>query len=129
MDDAGIDVNAGPRAPNQVYHYFRTDDADEELLETRYASHLPVPEVGEVVEFGELPIDRTGGDATAEDDLTVDDDAYIVTERSYQYVTPKFAGDDPAGDQELTVMGVNLYVEPYADSDHANGSDAGRDGE
>jgi hypothetical protein len=129
MDDAGIDVNAGPRAPNQVYHYFRTDDAEEELLETRYASQLPVPEVGEVVEFGELPIDRTDGNATAEGDLSVDEDAYIVTERSYQYVTPKFAGDDPASDQELTVMGVNLYVEPYAESDHAAATADETDGE
>jgi len=112
MSDPSIDVNAGPRAPNQTYHYFRDDDT-EELLETRFASQLPVPEVGEVVEFGSLPIDRSTGDARAEGELAVDEQAYVVRERSYQYVTPEFPDDDPASDQEITILGVNLYVDPY----------------
>ncbi|WP_227133850.1 alpha/beta fold hydrolase [Halorubellus salinus] len=118
MTDPSIDVNAGPRAPNQTYHYFRDDDT-EELLETRFASQLPVPEVGEVVEFGSLPIDRSDGDARAEGDLDVDDQAYVVRERSYQYVQPEFPADDPASDQEITILGVNLYVDPYDDDAHA----------
>lgn len=118
MSNPNIDVQAGPRAPNQVYHYYRDDDT-EDLIETRYASHLPVPEVGEVVEFGSIPIDRSTGDAQAEGDIEVDDDSYVVRERSYQYVTPEFPDDDPASDQEITVMGVNLYVEPYEDTDDA----------
>lgn len=120
MNDQGVDIQAGPRAPNQVYHYFRTDDEDEELLETRFASHLPVPEVGEVVEFGEIPIDRSGAEAEAEGDLEVEEDAYVVRERSYQYVTPTFGDEDPASDQEITVMGVNLYVEPYEEHEDAD---------
>lgn len=119
MDDQGIDVQAGQRAPNQVYHYFRDDDT-EDLIETRFASNLPTPEVGEVVEFGALPIDRSGPEPEAEGDLEIEDESYIVRERSYQYVTPEFPEDDPAADQEITVLGVNLYVEPYEESDEAD---------
>jgi hypothetical protein len=112
MSDPNVDVQAGPHAPNQVYHYFR-DDTTEELIETRFATNLAVPEVGEVVEFGSLPISRSGGDAEAEGDLDIDDQAYVVRERSYQYVTPEFPSDDPASDQEITIQGVNIYVDPY----------------
>lgn len=139
MSDPSIDVNAGPRAPNQTYHYFRDDDT-EELLETRFASQLPVPAVGEVVEFGSLPIDRSTGDAQAEGELAVDEQAYVVRERSYQYVTPEFPDDDPASDQEITILGVNLYVDRYdggatpaadaeAEADAGAGAGADADGD
>jgi len=122
VTEHNIEVDAGPRAPNQVYHYFRDDDT-EELIQTRFATQLPVPEVGEVVEFGRLPIDRSDGDAEARGDLDVDDQAHVVRERSYQYVSPEFPADDPASDQEITILGVNLYVEPYDDAEDHDGGD------
>jgi hypothetical protein len=111
------------RAPNQVHHYFR-DDETEEIIETRYANDLPVPGVGEVVEFASLPIDRSSGDPEAQDELDVDEDSYVVTERSYQYVTPEFPDDNPASDQELTILGITLYVEPYEEDEPADDAEA-----
>lgn len=110
------DITLSGEASSELVFQCYVHAETEELIEVIPGNETPIPEVDEVVSFGEMMV--TGYDGIGEfDEVEFTEGDYIVDERIYDFIEADVREADGGAEDKAYVTSVYVYVTPLDELD------------
>lgn len=111
MSDPTINLKAKSASSELVLQQYR-DNESGDLIESIPANKSPIPEVDEIVYFGQMSVSGQAGLLDDIGELDVEDEQYVVRGRTYTFLRTNVETNDTDHEEEALVTNVNIFVSP-----------------